>query len=220
MWAIQCRLPLEQPERCVTPGTRISGRGLIPIILGSKSRTALVYQARIHKDGLRVRVPAQRLGRLVRPPAEAAAPPLPEQPCRRPGASRVRPSSPRARGRSDGGGGPAPGRCAPPRQAAGRPHGTGQPAHSLAQSLARRRARRQPSLGCSSHGRRSVKGVPRAAGTSGHRDSTTAISAGKGEGKGQAEGLSPPGRELSVPTAGHGTSGHLHRRNLARARRS
>ncbi|XP_064575530.1 flavin-containing monooxygenase 5-like isoform X2 [Zonotrichia leucophrys gambelii] len=61
MWAIQCRLPLEQPERCVTPGTTTSGRGLIPIILGSKSRTALVYQARNHKDGLRVRVPAQHM---------------------------------------------------------------------------------------------------------------------------------------------------------------
>lgn len=34
VWVIQCRLPLEQPEPCVTPGTTITGDGLILIILG------------------------------------------------------------------------------------------------------------------------------------------------------------------------------------------
>ncbi|XP_077038036.1 flavin-containing monooxygenase 5-like isoform X1 [Agelaius phoeniceus] len=147
MWAIQCWLPLEQPERCVTPGTTISGRGLIPIILGSKSRTALVYQARNHKDGLRVRVPAQCLGRLLRPPAEAAAPPLPEQPCRRSGAGLPLPAPV---------GGVTEGEAPLPDAAHHRVRpragltGRGTPA----ESLARPRARRQPSLGCSSHDRR------------------------------------------------------------------
>lgn len=62
---------------------------------------------------------------------------------------------------------------------------------SPAETLARRRACRQPSVGSSSRGRRSVEGVPRAAGTQRDRDCTTGTSPGKEERKGQAEGLSP-----------------------------
>lgn len=127
--------------------------------------------------------------------APAMAPRLPEHPCQDPAGSGLpfpsgrdptgsglpfpsgrEPAGSRlpllARGRSDGGSAPLPDAA----HHKGRPLSGPTARDSLVGSLARLGACRQPSLGCSSHGRRSVKGVPRAATAPG------------GEGRGQRAG--------------------------------
>lgn len=92
----------------------------------------------------------------------------------------------------------------------------GNPAETLVQLPACHR----PSLGCRSHGHRSVEGLPtgcrHAAGAGAVRQASPW---GRERAKGRRRGCRPPGREPSVPAARHGTPVCLHCWDLAWAGR-